>query len=273
MNNQTEASVTTNAESPTWSLITVAYNSAPALREFWTNTNFPDSVTWYVVDNASTDDSVDVANSLGATVIKLRKNVGFGAANNIAFKQSCSSHVAFVNPDLQVDVSSLGALAAAADNSNAIVAPQLVYPDGTPQPNGRGYPYLWSKVRNRLDNGATETQYRHYARPGSRIEVVFAIGAAITGRRDLFESLGPWDEHFFVYYEDSDLGLRARKHGIPTILEGDVRWVHGWARETDGFNWQAWRRELPSMLKFYSRYPQLILPLPFVRPLKSDSKL
>src|SRR5690606_37783710 len=126
-------------------------------------------------------------------------------------------------------------------------------PDGTPQPNGRGYPFLADKVLNRLrpDNA---DNYLKYAGPDEHLEVVWAIGAVVAARREVFERLGPWDETFFVYYEDSDLGLRAARRSVPTVICGNIKWVHGWARETTTLSFGAWKREVSSLIKFYSRY-------------------
>jgi GT2 family glycosyltransferase len=77
----------------------------------------------------------------------------------------------------------------------------------------------------------------------------------------MFDRLGgPWDDWFFVYYEDADICLRARRLGIPTLVAGAVRWRHGWERATSTVNARAWKREIPSMMKFYLRYPLLLSP-------------
>lgn len=243
-----------------WSLITVTHNSARALSRYWGASPVPDGVDWVVVDNNSSDDSVAVARDLGARVLSLTDNVGFGAANNIGLRATSAPYVAFVNPDVTVDYSSLPTLAAAA-TAEQLVAPQLVNPDGSAQPNGRGYPFLAYKVLSRLRPDKA-SDYLRVAPSGVKMTVVWAIGAVIAARREVFHMLGPWDERFFVYYEDSDLGLRASAQAIPTVICGDVNWVHGWARETTTMSVGAWKREIPSLLKFYARYPRLLSPLP-----------
>lgn len=250
------------ASTPTWALITVSYNSAAALREFWGSVQLPSSVQWVVVDNASTDDSREVAAELGATVIPLDSNIGFGPANNVGFRATTAPYVGFVNPDVSVDVPSLDLLRRVIDRERAIVSPQLVDPDGGLQPNGRGFPFLASKITNRLEANDRGSGYRRFAPSGQDVRVVWFMGAVVLGSRPVLQRLGPWDERFFVYYEDSDLGLRAAAAGVPRILSGRTRWVHGWARETTRFDWKPWKRELPSMMKFYSRYPVLLSPFP-----------
>lgn len=86
------------------------------------------------------------------------------------------------------------------------------------------------------------------------------MGAAVFGHRKHFDAIGAWDSHFFLYYEDSDLGLRSWAAQIPVMLVPEAEIVHGWARETAGrFRLTPWLRELSSMRKFYARYPSLLL--------------
>jgi GT2 family glycosyltransferase len=255
-----------NQPIPAWTLITVAYNSERALREFWTPPTTTD-IEWLVVDNASADGSASLAKSLGARVIRLPANRGFGAANNIGFAASTGEYVAFVNPDVSAQLADLPMLSAHLDRyANALVSPQLINADGSLQPNGRGLPYLANKIRNRIRPGTLTGDYLHYAHSGETVEVAWLMGAVVAGRRSHLASLGPWDEKFFVYYEDSDLGLRNTRAGGTNVVLGDAQWLHGWARETKKASLPAWKRELPSMAKFYGRYPRLLgRPRPLVR--------
>lgn len=259
---------TDGSGSTDWSLITVTHNSAAALARYW-STPLPDNVEWVVVDNRSSDGSAEVAEFLGARVIRLDRNIGFGAANNVGFHATTAPLVGFVNPDVTIAAESLPALADVIGSTGGIVSPQLVNPDGSLQANGRGYPFLAAKIRNRLESSTPSTTYRRYAEPDEDLPVVWFIGAVVLGHRKIFQRLGVWDERFFVYYEDSDLGLRAAAAGVPRIVCGRIRWVHGWARETTTLRWSAWRRELASMWKFYSRYPRLLS----LRPRRTASRL
>lgn len=245
-----------------WTLITVTFNSAAQLREYWGDIKLPEGVEWVVVDNASSDDSVDVATTLGARVVPLPKNIGFGAANNIGFHSSGAPYVAFVNPDASPRLADLDALRAWLDkHPRDLVSPQLTNPDGSPQPNGRGLPYLAYKVLHRVLPRAVEATYRRYAGEGEVATVDWFIGAVVLGNREWLHHLGPWDERFFVYYEDSDLGLRNAAEGGRSVVIGDCRWVHGWARSTARLSVAAWKLEVPSMVRFYTRYPALLAPL------------
>ena len=81
------------------SLVTVTFNSAATLRHFWAD--WPrEACEWIVVDNCSTDDSVAVAESLGACVLRLSENVGFSAANNVGARMATGDVLGFLNPDV-----------------------------------------------------------------------------------------------------------------------------------------------------------------------------
>ncbi|MFC7404648.1 glycosyltransferase [Georgenia alba] len=240
-----------------WSLVTVTYNSEEALRRFHGGVRFPPGTEWVVVDNASTDDSVAVAHELGARVIELPDNRGFSAANNVGLRSSRARYIGFVNPDLSVVVSDLPVLAAHLERGREhLVVPQLLEADGKVQPNGRGVPTVLRKLLNR--SSRPRDGYRIVAGAREDRLVAWGMGAAVFGKRSTFDALGGWDERFFVYYEDHDLGLRAWRHGVPVVLHGGVRWTHGWARETTRFRFRPWLMEFHGAAQFFSRYPQLL---------------
>ena len=74
-----------------WSLVTVTFKSRPDLERFWAG-GVASGIEWIVVDNASTDGSAELAESLGATVVRLSKNVGFGAANNVGIELASAQY-------------------------------------------------------------------------------------------------------------------------------------------------------------------------------------
>lgn len=246
-----------------WSLITVTYNSAEALTRHWDG-DLPADVEWLVVDNASIDGSAEVAGSRGASVTTLDRNGGFSVANNVGLGAATGAYVAFVNPDVTVDFATLNRLAARIDECGGLVAPQLLNPDGSLQPNARGVPFLVDKLANRgvalpfskLDD------YVITGGPGAPTAepIVWSIGAALAGRVETFRTLGGWDERFFIYYEDHEIGLRAWKKGIPVWIDRSIQWRHGWDRATTRASLPHWRHELASAWSFYRMYPGLLLP-------------
>lgn len=256
---------------PSWTLITVTFNNAEKLRKYWSDP-IPAHVEWIVVDNGSTDDSAAVAKELGATlVIESDRNLGFSAANNAGLKYAKSAYVAFVNPDVRVKFADLPALAERIDLRGGLVSPQLLNDDRSFQPNGRGMPLLYHKALNRLSKSPLRNQYLLYAKENEERYVFWLIGAVVAGKADTFAQLGGWNERYFLYYEDKDISIRAWRAGIPVVLCGQFQWNHGWARATTGLKIMPWVREISSLTKFYSAYPEFLFGGPWSRGKNSEA--
>jgi len=105
--------------------------------------------------------------------------------------------------------------------------------------------------------------YYIVAEPDEERYVSWAIGAVVAARADTFRTLGqdgPWDPRFFVYYEDSDIALRAWQSGLTVRVIGSVRWTHLWARDTaKKFRLRPWILEWGGMRVFYGTWPLFIL--------------
>jgi N-acetylglucosaminyl-diphospho-decaprenol L-rhamnosyltransferase len=243
-----------------WTIVTVTYNSGSDLAEWWSSPDL-NGARWIVVDNDSRDDSAERALTLGAEVIRLGENVGFSKANNIALSRASTRYIAFVNPDVRIDVDSLGKIAELMTERGAIVCPQLVNPDGTPQPNGRGIPFLADKLAHRglRVPGSVLSEYLPDTSSGPTY-VAWAMGAAVCAEVETLREAGGWDERYFLYYEDHAFGLHAWERGQEVIVLPSVRWVHAWKRETKRLRLQPWFREVASASRFYSQYPSLLMP-------------
>ncbi|WBB72506.1 glycosyltransferase [Micromonospora sp. WMMD1128] len=245
-----------------WTVVTVAHNSAGTLRRCWRDRK---PYEWLVVDNASADDSAAVAAELGARVIRLPANVGFARANNVALREATGRYVLFANPDLEVRADDLPVLAGHLDVHGGLVAPQLLGTDGTPQANGRGFPYATAKLGNRnvWPLSRLHASYRQVVAPGETRYVAWVMGAAVAGRTADVAALGGWNERFFLYYEDHELGLRAWRRGLAVAVRGDVRWTHHWARATNSVRWsRAHNLELRSARTFFGMFPEFLVGLP-----------
>lgn len=241
-----------------WTLVTVTHNSAQQLKMCWEEV--PTGARWIVVDNNSTDGSASLAEDLGAAVIPLKENIGFGRANNVGLSHVTTPWLAFVNPDVVVSQDGgLERLALTCTDHSALVSPQLLNPDGTEQPNARGLPFLVDKIANR-SVPLPGARLQEYTRTNLRgpTYAAWTMGAAVAGSTQTFRDLGGWDERYFIYYEDHDLGLRAWRRGVPVILDPSVRWSHSWARATTRARFGPWKHELASMRTFYSTYPELL---------------
>lgn len=196
-------------------VVIVNYNSGPLLRRCLSavheQTRPPERII--VVDNASTDDSLQTAQEdwPGVQVLRLEENAGFAAANNRGVEHCDGCEwVALLNPDAFPEPGWLAALAgAAADLPDAgSLASCLVMDDDPSRLDGTGDAYHVSGLVWRIGHGQ--------ARPAAqdRREVFAACAAAAMYRTEAFRGAGGFDEAYFCYNEDVDLGFRFRLAGL-----------------------------------------------------------
>ena len=164
-----------------------------------------------VVDNGSTDASLlHLAQRWpGIRVLALGKNVGFAAGNNRGAEGAGTDALVFLNNDTQPEPGWLEALvnAAAADPARGLVTSKILYFDPSNVIDSAGDGYLW------CGGGFKRAHGQHADMAAESGEVFGACGAAFLIRRGLFETLGGFDEDFFMVYEDVDLSYRARQQG------------------------------------------------------------
>lgn len=167
-----------------------------------------EGVASIVVDNASGDDSVRVAEAQGARVIRNAKNEGFGRAMNSGMRAAATDFALLVNPDLVLDEGAVAALLEAARlwPDAAIFAPRIVEPDGRVFFSNQSL--LAHHLRN--DKGARWTPEGDCCAP-------FLSGACWLVRRDIVLGLGGFDENIFLFYEDDDLCRRVSDAGYGLV--------------------------------------------------------
>lgn len=173
-----------------------------------------------VMDNGSEDGSADCADRFsGVTVRRLGQNLGFAAANNRAFAEADTEFVALLNPDANAEPQWLERLLAAAHaHPDVAVFGSLQMMQGADEKvDGLGDAYHFTGMAWRKGFG------RRLARvnlaPG---EIFAACGAAALYRRSAFIGAGGFDEDFFCYCEDIDLGFRLRLAGERCLFVPDA---------------------------------------------------
>jgi GT2 family glycosyltransferase len=208
----------------TVAVLIVNYNGGSFLRDCLRSVKrqrtAPDRII--VVDNGSSDESLDTAAPYlsGVDVIRLPGNVGFARANNIAARAAGDVDAfALLNPDASADPGWLEALVAAAIRhpgvgsfaSRILLASAPEYLDGAGDsyhPSGRAW-------RNGHRVRAGEWPQRD-------AEVFAACAAAALYRREAFQQVEGFDERFFCYFEDVDLGFRLRLRGFGCLYVHDA---------------------------------------------------
>jgi N-acetylglucosaminyl-diphospho-decaprenol L-rhamnosyltransferase len=193
-----------------------------------------DALETIVVDNASDDDTVACVRERapGALVVRNDTNRGFAAAVNEALRLARGDAVLLLNPDVVLGRGCIARLRRDLDEDETLglAGPQLLFPDGRPQRSAWDAPRLPTLAFDAfLLYNLLPRSRRHplAARIAAAAEDVDALsGACLLVRRSCFESLGGLDERFFLYFEDVDLGLRARAAGWRVRLVPDARAVH-----------------------------------------------
>lgn len=192
--------------------IVVAYDSAAALPACLAALA-REGVPAIVVDNASADDSAEVARAHGARVIRNALNEGYGRANNIGARAAESGFVLVLNPDVVLDPGAVQALVDAAGRypEAGLLAPRIVEPDGRFffQPRSLLSPYL-TNPGGRL------------ALPEGDCCAPFLSGACFLVRRELLLALGGFDPQIFLFYEDDDLCRRVADAGHALVHVHDA---------------------------------------------------
>ena len=178
-----------------------------------------------VVDNGSSDGSAELAEQeFQARVIRNRENRGFCAANNQGIAAGRGEFIALLNNDAEASPGWLAALQQACarapdigmaaskvlvweDRDRIDKAGHLMFPDG--QNRGRG--------SGAIDHGQFDREE----------EVLWPDGCAALYRREMLDRIGGFDEDFFAYGDDAELGLRARIAGWRCIYTpAAVVWHH-----------------------------------------------
>ena len=195
-----------------------------------------------VVDNASSDGSAEAARAIApqATVVGAGENLGFARASNRGWRATRAPYVLFLNPDARVTPGAVEALHQVLETRPdvGIVGPLTKNADGTPQVSfGPDLTPLGEWRQRRLVGAVRARDPRAMAWVESatarELEPAWVSGSCLLTRRALLEALGGFDEAFFLYEEDVDLCLRARKSGARVVLTPDARVIHRLGRSME----------------------------------------
>ncbi len=181
-----------------------------------------------VVDNASQDQSLTQALAVDPTlaIIRLQQNLGFAAANNLAARQAEGVEwLALLNPDAFPAPDWLERLLAAAQRypeaECAGLGSRLINATDPARLDGTGDVYHVSGLAWRRDHGKPVA-----AGQGSSGEIFAPCAAAALYRRAAFVAVGGFDEAYFCYFEDVDLGFRLRLLGYAFYYAPDAVAYH-----------------------------------------------
>lgn len=180
----------------------------------------------FVIDNSGRSLAAETATRWrGVSVLENNRNLGFGAAVNQAFRRTASRYLATLNDDAVAGPDWLCALAGALESrpDAGMCASQVRLAGGT-QLDSAGM----------LISGDATSKQRGHLEPAEKFnepeEVLFPSGSAALYRRKMLDEIGLFDEDFFLYCEDTDLGLRARWAGWTCLYAPDAIVEHHYSQ-------------------------------------------
>jgi N-acetylglucosaminyl-diphospho-decaprenol L-rhamnosyltransferase len=209
------------------SIVIVTYNSAKDIDACLSACVLEDagfSAEIIVVDNASNDDTrAIVARHSGVQLIHQRTNRGFAAGVNQGLASTSSE---YLNPDVIVCEKAVLALTETLERTDeyAAVGCRMTFPNGRLQHSARSFPKVSTFLKRALltndlvtrlyrwqefeDHWGVESEDAHQVR-----DVDYIIGGCMMIRRSAYNAIGPLDEKYFLYYEDTDWCYRAQLYG------------------------------------------------------------
>lgn len=234
-----------------------------------------------LIDNNSSDDTLELARTykskLNLKIISLKKNIGFGAANNTGMHTIDAEYYFLLNSDayfIGPTIDQLTELLPTEPNIGVVGVP-LVFPDGSPQTYAYSHTtplklllqclhlnslvLLLSKVNVlrriflKTTYGATFIASAHRKkiilasppRPATQFtECDWVCGAGMTVTRAFFSKSGGFDENIFLYGEDEDLCITAKKLGFRVGAATTTPVVHefGWGRNRKNSHYSLSKR-------------------------------
>jgi GT2 family glycosyltransferase len=216
--------------------------------------------TIFLIDNSS--EKLTDYEALGCSYIFNPKNIGYGAANNVAIRQTIKQNISYhlvVNPDVAFDPSILDKIDSFMNNNSNVgqLMPKVYYPNGEiqylckliPTPFDlifrRFLPISWTKKR--IDKFEMRTSGYNKI-----INVPYLSGCFMFLRTSVLEEIGLFDEHFFLYPEDIDLTRRIHQK-YTTVFYPDVSIIHHHAQRSY-LNYRMLWIHTTNMIKYFNKW-------------------
>jgi N-acetylglucosaminyl-diphospho-decaprenol L-rhamnosyltransferase len=243
------------------SVVVVTYNALPWLERCLESVRAYETI---VVDHGSTDGTLELVRRRfpQARLIE-ENNIGLGAGSNTGMRVASGDYFLLLNSDAWAVGDAVEQLVVFAEEhpEAAVVGPKLLNTDGSLQRSVRGFPTLW-----RL---ATEYFFLRKLAPGTRAvnafyaarfrhdevrEAEFLMGACLLVRRRAADTVGLFDEDFFMFSEETDWCYRFRQAGWKVLFFPGAEFVHVGGASTSQ-NWgPMYREQLRGHLRFLAKH-------------------
>lgn len=210
----------------------------------------------YVVDNGSTDHTLELLAAFPQITVIQQSNKGFGAGHNTVLPILNSDYHFVINPDIEVDSAVFDQLAEQFSSLEdaVMLTPQVLNADRTIQYLPRLNPSIRYVFLSRIPGFKyLNKQFRmvDYTLNKPK-EILFCTGCFFVIKTHVFKEVKGFDEQFFMYYEDADLSRRIQAYG-KIYLVPQVEIIHLWERDnTKSMN--GIKRYMNSLLKYFKKW-------------------
>ncbi|MGD9347094.1 MAG: glycosyltransferase family 2 protein [Candidatus Aminicenantes bacterium] len=244
---------------PDLSVVMVNYNDRNHVKECLTSLketvkDIPFEIV--IIDNQSTDGTPEWIREHvpGVRLIVNAENVGFARANNQGIKESRGKYILFLNTDTVLEPQAVAFLLEKLRSSKKIGAagPALLHGE-------RGYQVSFGKkvsfFREVFQKLILNPFHRFRLKRGAKERRVGWLSAAcLLTRKDVLEEVGPFDENFFLYFEDIDLCVRIRERGYELLYIPQARVYHLGGASTEGLKLFSRYHYRKSQIYFYEKH-------------------
>ncbi|RPJ01401.1 MAG: glycosyltransferase family 2 protein, partial [Chloroflexi bacterium] len=217
-----------------------------------------------VVDSASSDGTAEMVHQRFPWVhlIAETRNVGFTRGNNIALAQAQGRRLMLLNPDTVVHMDALNRLIGYLDTHPdvGIVGPRVLNADGTTQSTRRRFlrPLTGFFESTWLQGCAPKRWLDHYyvadQPDDSTFDVDWVQGCALITRREVYAQIGPLDEGYVMFFEETDWCRRAKQRGWRVVYVGDACITHYGGQSTGQVETSKHIHFQRSKLRYYRKF-------------------
>ncbi|MGC9121180.1 MAG: glycosyltransferase family 2 protein, partial [Sulfurihydrogenibium sp.] len=221
----------------------------------------------YLIDNSPTDELKDLVNVNSRMIyIFNNANLGFGRGHNIAIRESINNNVKYhlvLNPDVYFDEGVLEEIFEFMEKHKEVglIAPKILYPDGTLQYQCRLLPTPFDLLGRRFLNFGyfkkfiekrNEIHELRFTKYNQIMEVPAFQGSFLFIRTEVLKKVGLFDERFFMYMEDIDLSRRIYKVS-KNVFYPYVHIYHEWQRGSYK-NKKLLKFHIESAIKYFNKW-------------------
>lgn len=244
------------------SIIIISYNSGDLLDRCLEKLLKKDPITspnnseWIIVDNASSDNSLEKVTCKYPNIfcIRNKENKGFAYAANQGYHAAKNQFLLYINPDVEIGHNAITAMfEVIIHNSNiAAIGPRLYRENMTVQKSVCEQPTIWTEIFKpyfKLKASIKENFYME----GKSYKVPSLRGACFLISKKALDSVNGFDEEYFFYLEETDLFFRLRKKGWQIVYLPAAKVIHYGGQSTNEYPFEKKRMYKRSLLEYFKK--------------------